>query len=151
MFRAVPTVGMRAWAVDSLRAPLPNGLPNRTPVTIAKIRQLEQGAQAISVVDQTGRLWQLCPTQVDGGQLIPINGRHCRETEPEGILYLQQALREVESRIRREREELGGSPSWWEPDRAELRWYLDRNGNNPDSTDEALTGRAHRSREGPLG
>ncbi len=127
----LPKLGMRGWAVDTLRAPLPNGLLHQTPVTVSEVSGNGRGSK-VAVVDENGTGWTLCLLQVDVGLEHCVGAERYHESEPKALAYLTRALLEVEARMRREREELNGSPGWWQEDRDRLRWYLSRNGVDPD-------------------
>ncbi|RYD23450.1 MAG: hypothetical protein EOP87_26535, partial [Verrucomicrobiaceae bacterium] len=64
-----PEIHKNGWAIDSLRYPLPNGLPHRTPFTI-----LDVSAATVLVRDGDGREWTLCTTQVDAGHGYHLDG-----------------------------------------------------------------------------
>lgn len=122
---------MRGWAVDSLRAPLPNGLLHQTPVTVSELSGDGRGSK-VAVVDENGKCWTLCLLQVDVGHEHCVGAERYNESDPIALAYLKRALLEVEGRMRKERDELNGSPGWWQEDRDRLRWYLSRNGVDPD-------------------
>lgn len=123
----LPEIGKRAWAIDSIPYPLPNGLENWTEITIE-----ESGAAGIRVCDPQGREWMLCRAQVDAGHGYFLDGEYCDEAHPKAALHLRHTLLALAERMRREREELHGSATWWQGDVDRTRWYLSRNGYDPD-------------------
>ncbi|RYD19032.1 MAG: hypothetical protein EOP88_20445 [Verrucomicrobiaceae bacterium] len=127
MFFERPEIGKSGWAVDSLRHPLPTGLAGRSPVVVTGME-----GPGIQVRDTRDREWTLCRQQVDVGQGYWLDGEYHAETDPKAVLHLRHTLLALEQRMRRETEELHGSPSWWQDDRDRVRWYLSRNGNDPD-------------------
>lgn len=127
MLLKLPEIGNRAWAINSIRCPLPDGLENRTEISV-----LETGTRGIVVQDQRGRKWMLSHIQVDAGHGHFLDGEYCFETHPKAVLHLRYSLLALEERMRGEREELHGNPAWWQEDRERIRWYLSRNGFDPD-------------------
>lgn len=123
MLQLLPTSGAGAWALDSIRAPLPNGLSDRTSVTIVEVILLEDGrTQKITVADSSGRRWDLCRMQLDAGHAMYLDGEYCTLEHPKAVLHLRHTLHKL----------MTSGESWWREDIERIRWYLYRHGNDPD-------------------
>lgn len=129
MFLELPVTGKTGWVIDSARCPLPDGLEHRAPVTVVGVAR-----QTVVVRDESGRTWVLARMQVDVGGGWWLDGEYCPETHPKAVLHLRHTLRALEERMRREQDELHGSPTWWQEDVERARWYLTRNGFDPDES-----------------
>lgn len=149
MFLDLPAPGKTGWAIDSARSPLPDGLPYRARVTVTGVTP-----QTVVVRDEAGRTWVLGRMQVDTGGGWWLDGEYCPETHPKAALHLRHTLAALEERMRRERNELHGSPDWWQEDVERARWYLTRNGHDPDESlpegePPVLTGEPGRKSDSP--
>lgn len=135
MFMVIPEAGMSGWVIESPPSPLPSGLSHGERITVVKVGLADDRRTAqIVVKDQNGRQWVVTRHQLDVGHAMYLDGEYCLETHPKAVSYLRHLLLELDARIRAEREELHGSATWWEGDREQTRWYLSRNGHDPDET-----------------
>lgn len=124
---------MSGWVIDSSHSPLPSGLPHRARITVVEVGLAgDRKNPEIVVEDENGRQWAVTRHQLDVGHTLCLDGEYCPETHPKAVLFLRHVLRDLEERIRAEIEELHGSATWWQDDRERTKWYLSRNGFDPD-------------------
>src|SRR5436190_1915318 len=87
----IPKSGAPAWAQEREALPLPDGLFNHSPVTIAAVEGLR-----IKVTDARGHQWELHHWQVDSGvQLRGDSGSWMRESQPEALDAVERELQRL--------------------------------------------------------
>lgn len=89
----IPVVGNRGWVQDSLSHPLPEGLPDRTPVEIVSIANPH-----VFVRDAAGREWRLIRWQLDcGADYCGPAGNWMHESRPQVLRALKEDADRLEA------------------------------------------------------
>jgi len=121
--------GTRAWVVDCAGYDLPAGLVDRQPVQVI----LCTGYRAV-VSDDTGNKWDLNPVNVDTGHTYWFDGFPYDESHPLTLHHLHDALARLVAELAMNRAPYTGWYFEMQERIEELRWRLERNGYNPDSS-----------------
>ena len=129
MTSAFPIPGRRCWAVDCAGYHLPPGLAARSPLTILEWREFTG-----QVRDSSGQLWDLMRTQIDTGYTFFLDGEDCHESHPRCAHCLRHKAREIEKILTMSLEDLNRPVLRFthEDNLSMVRWYLERNGYDPD-------------------
>jgi hypothetical protein len=124
MIGEYPQEGKWCWANDRAGYGLPDGLQDRTPV-----RVIEEMMPHFIVENEHGSRWKLFLAQLDAGYTFWLDGEPCFENHPKAVHYLLNSLK----RLEKEKCELMDFEISRAERRSDLRWYLERNGNDPDA------------------
>ena len=130
MIGAFPIPGNRCWANFCGSYGLPKGLADRTPLLILDWCEFRGRFR-----DESGMIWELCRVQIDTGFSFYLDGEEFHESHPRCAAYLRHSV-EKQARILRESlDDWKHATSRFdcEGQLSRTRWYLERNGYDPDT------------------
>lgn len=129
MVGRIPIPGNRCWAEFCGSYGLPPGLADRTPLVIVDWNEFVG-----TVRDEEGHVWSVNRVQIDTGYTFHLDGEECHESHPKSAVYLQHSVRKLNALLETSLEEWTRPVSRFacEEQLSRTRWYLERNGYDPD-------------------
>lgn len=129
MVKVSPNPGVQGWACECVGYPLPDGLSERTPLTVTRRDGFDVRAK-----DADGREWALFLTTIDTGYFWMLGDRQIHESSPVAAEFLRHQLAEIARDLETDADSFSGREDGLLAFQASTRWMLERNGHDPDES-----------------
>ena len=82
--------------------------------------------------DESGKVWKLFRTQIEPGLFLYLDGEKCAESHPKFAEFMRSSLADNIARLRSGSVDSPALERLLEDNISRTRWYLERNGFDPD-------------------